>query len=318
MTTNRNGRHRGILFLAVALFTFLAVAPAAQAQRRTRQDRVTSAGYERMRQYARQLDELARDANRQAQADQAGYRGVRRDTKFLKSIDHFAKRASEFRARVETYRSRAWNVDEEVEHLLRDARNVQTRIGRARYADARTRQDWAQVVNLLDRLRNEYRSGGQTVRNDPDYPNRYPGTYDDRDDRNQYPGTYGDRNTGVYGDSSVYGSTDLRQLAYELEQRAARASDLAGRSGYRRDDDDDDDDNDSDLRRFSEKARSFRALVDQNRLTRSQLRSQVNELLEEAQDAYDGLRRTNVSRELSNEWDAVVQILNRMRAIVIA
>jgi hypothetical protein len=53
-------------------------------------------------------------------------------------------------------------------------------------------------------------------------------------------------------------------------------------------------------------------------LTRSQLRSEVNELLEEAQDAYDGLQRTNISRELSNEWAAVVQILNRMRAIVIA
>lgn len=312
MITNRNGRHRGILFLAVALFTFLAVAPAAQSQPRARQDRVTNAGYQRMRQYARQLDELAREANRQAQADQAGYRGIRRDTKFLKSIDHFAKRAREFRARMETYRARAWNVDEEVEHLLRDAREVQTRIGRARYADARTRQDWAQVVNLLDHLRDEYLHGGRRVRDDR---YRYPGTYDDRDGRvydDRDGRVYDDRDGRVY-DDYAYGTTDLRQLAYELDQRAARASQLAGgSSGYGRYNDY------SDIREFSEEARSFRALVEQNRLTRSQLRSEVNELLEEAEDAYDDLRRTNVSRELAVEWDAVVQILNRMRAIVVA
>lgn len=307
MTRNRNGRNRGILISTAALFALLTLAPAVQAQPRARQDGVTNAGYQRMRQYARQLDELAREANRQAQADQAGYRGIRRDTKFLNSIEHFARRASEFRARMETYRARAWNVDEEVEHLLRDARNVQTRIGRARYADARTRQDWAEVVNLLDHLRNEYLNGGRSVRDNRNNPNRYPGTYDDRDRR-----VYDDRDGRVY-DDDAYGATDLRRLAHELDQRAARASQLAaGSSGYGRYNDY------SDIREFSEQARSFRALVDQNRLTRSQLRSEVNELLEEAEDAYDDLRRTNVSRELSNEWDAVVQILNRMRAIVVA
>lgn len=307
MTRNQNGRNRGILISTAALFALLTLAPAAEAQPRTRQDRVSNASYQRMRQFARQLDELAREANRQAQADQAGYRGIRRDTKFLKSIDHFARRAREFRARVETYRARAWNVDEEVEHLLRDARNVQTRIGRARYADARTRQDWAEVVQLLDRVRDEYLYGGRNTRNDRDDRYRYPGTYGERDGR-----VYDDRDGRVYDDYG-YGTTDLRRLAYELDQRAARASQLAGgSSGYGRYDDY------SDIREFSEQARSFRALVDQNRLTRSQLRSEVNELLEEAQDAYDDLRRTNVSRELSVEWDAVVQILNRMREIVVA
>ncbi|HVE65863.1 MAG TPA: hypothetical protein VNC59_04720 [Thermoanaerobaculia bacterium] len=326
MTTTRNSRHRGILFSAVALFAFLTLAPAVEAQRRTRQDRVTNAGYQRMRQFARQLDELARDANRQAQADQAGYRGIRRDTKFLNSIGHFAKRAREFRAKMETYRTRPWSVDEEVEHLLRDARDVQKRIGRARYADARTRQEWAQVVNLLDNLRDEYLYGGRNVHN-RNNPNRYPGTYDDRDvydrdrdvydrDRDVYDrdrGVY-DRDRGVYDrDPYAYGSTDMRRLAYELDQRASRAAQLAGgSSGYGRYSDYDE------IREFSEEAREFRALVDQNRLTQSQLRSEVNELLEDAQDAYDDLRRANISRELANEWDAVVEILNRMRALVIA
>jgi uncharacterized coiled-coil DUF342 family protein len=279
-----------------------------EAQPGARQDRVSNAGYQRMRQFARELDERTADANRQAQADQAGYRGVRRDTKFLNSIRDFAQRTRAFRARMETYQTRTWNVDEEIEILLRDARNVQTRIGRARYADARTRQEWAEVVDLLGNLRDEYLYGGRNVRNNRNNPNRYPGTYDGRD------GSVYDRDRGVYeNDSTVYGSTDLRQLAYELDQRAARASQLAGGStGYGRYNDY------NDIREFSEQAREFRTLVDQNRMTQSQLRSEVNELLEDAQDAYEDLRRANISRELSNEWDAVVEILNRMRSIVIA
>ena len=168
MTMNRNGRTRGILVSTAALFAILSFAPAVEAQpraRQNRQDRVSNAGYQRMRQFARELDERAADANRQAQADQAGYRGVRRDTKFLNSIRDFAQRSRAFRARMETYQTRTWNVDEEIQILLRDARNVQTRIGRARYADARTRQEWAEVVDLLGNLRDEYLYGGRSVRN---------------------------------------------------------------------------------------------------------------------------------------------------------
>jgi hypothetical protein len=325
MNQHSSGRSRGILVLAVALFGILAMAPATQAQPRARQDRVTNAGYQRMRQFARELDELAQDANRQAQAEQAGYRGIRRDTKFLRSIDHFAQRTRQFRARMETYRTRAWNVDEEVEHLIRDAREVQTRIGRARYADARTRRDWAEVVNLLTDLRDEYLNGGRNVRNNRNRnnSNRNPGTYDDRDGRvyddrdgrvydDRGGRVYDDRDGRVYDDRvGRYGTNDLRQLAIELDQRAARASQLAGgSSGYGRYNDY------NDIREFSEQAREFRTLVDQNRMTQSQLRSEVNELLEDAQDAYEDLRRANISRELSTEWDAVVEILNRMRQFV--
>ena len=309
MNKHSSGRSRGILVIALALFTVLAVAPAAQAQPGVRRDRVSNAGYQRMRQFARQLDELAQDANRQAQADQAGYRGIRRDTKFLNSIRNFAQRARQFRARMETYRTQAWNVDEEVERLIRDAREVQTRINRARYADARTRQDWAEVVNLLGDVKDEYLYGGRNVRN----RNRVPGTYNDRDGRvyNDRDGrVYDDRDGRVY-DNNTYGTNDLRQLASELDQRAARASQLAnGSTTYGRYNDY------NDIREFSEQAREFRTLVDQNRLTQSQLRSEVNELLEDAQDAYEDLRRANISRELSNEWDAVVEILNRMRQFV--
>jgi methyl-accepting chemotaxis protein len=297
-------RHAGYLALTIALTGLFAMAPAASAQypnpnRDAYRNRggLRSQSYERLRQWARELDDLAEHANEQAQAQQAGYRGFRRDTNFLKSIDHFSERARAFRARIETYRTRPWDVDDEIQHLLRDARTVQTRLRRARFADRHTAADWNQVVRLLNQMTTEYRAGIGTGNRYPtgDYrTDPYPATGDYRGDRNPTYGTYGN-------------STDLRQLAAELDQRAARASQLAnGYSGFS-----------SDITHFSEQAREFREQVETNRMSRSEVRSEVNHLLEDAQSAYSELRQRNVTRQVADEWDAIVQILNRMRDLAV-
>ena len=303
MKTQRT-RRAGFLALAITLTGLFAMAPVASAQypnsnRDTYRGRrgMRSQSYDRMRQYARQLDELAREANRQAHAQQAGYRNFRRDTKFLREIDQFAARASQFRIRMDTYQTRPWNVDEEITILIRDARDVEQRLRRARFVNRTTVADWNRAVSLLNQMATEYQAGigrGRYRDRDGDYRDPYPatGTYDDR-----YPTTYGN-----YGNS-----TDLRELAAELDQRASRASQLAtGYTGYS-----------SDIRRFSEQARDFRDQVETNRMSRSDLRSEVNELLDDAQDAYSELRQRNVSPQVAAEWDAIVQILNRMRDLAV-
>lgn len=304
-------RHMHMAAGAFALVGLFAAAPS-RADDQYRGGVIQNTSIERITSLAHQLEEAAEHASEQAKALQAGYRGFRRDTKFLKSIDHFADRARRFHERLESYRTRPWNVDEEIEHLTRDARNVQRRLQRARSIDRHTVEDWSRSLELLSQMSAEARRGTGYASNSPygtrdsgrDYPgdNRYPDSGNDPHRSTESHDRYGYGNTG-----------DLRQLAYELDRRAARASQLAGgNSGYGRYDDY------SDIRRFSEQAREFRTLVDQNRMSQSQLRSEVNELLEDAQDAYENLRRANISRELSNEWDAVVQILNRMRELVIA
>jgi hypothetical protein len=286
-------RYAGFLGLAIACLGWVLTAPAAQAQssERYRRDVLTNTSYDRMRGWAREFERVATYANRQAQADQAGYRGFRRDSNFLKSIDHFARRSSEFRARMDSYRTRPWNVDEELDHLLRDARNVQKRIERARFVDASTRRDWSRVVDLLNRMLDEYRSGN--------------GYRDDRyaDDRYR-------RDDDRYRDDYAY-STDLGQLARELEARASRVSQLADRYGSRNG-------YSSELRRFSDQARDFRNDVeDSRRLSRSQLRSRVNRLLEGARDAHAEINRNRVSSDVAAEWDGIVSVLDRMRALVV-
>ena len=308
-------RYARYLTLAIALTGLFAMAPAASAQYpnqnrdayRGRGRGMRSQSYDRLRQWAQQLADLAEHASEQAQAQQGGYRGFRRDTNFLRTIDHFAQQAQQFRVRIESYRTSPWDVDAEIQHLIRDARNVQARLRRARFVDRHTVDDWNQVVSLLNQMTTEYRAGGGYRSGSPtgDYrTDPYPNTGDPRTDPYPNSGDYrGDRNPN-YG----YGnSTDLRQLAAELDQHAARASQLAnGYSGYS-----------SDITHFSQQARDFRNQVESNRMSRSELRAEVNHLLEDAQSAYSELRQRNVPRQVADEWDAIVQILNRMRDLAV-
>ena len=94
-------------------------------------------------------------------------------------------------------------------------------------------------------------------------------------------------------------------MAAELEQRAARASQLAGGyPGFS-----------PAVRSFGNSVHSFHAMVDDNRASRLELRNEVDRLLQDAQNARQELtRRPGVaSREVADEWNAIVDVLNRMR-----
>ena len=287
-------RWAGFLDLGLGALGWVATAAISDAQplQQYRRGTLPEASFERLREWAHELDEVARHASNQAQAQQGGYRGFRRDTKFLRSIDHFADRAERFHERMDAYRTRPWQVDEEIEHLIRDAREVQTRLRRARFVDRHTVEDWEQVVDLLNRMLNEY---------------RYPGRYDDRwgDRYRRYP----DTGHGSYDDYRY--STDIRQLARELDVRAARMSQLADRWGGRWDGDS------LEVRRFSDEARDFRAAVDRREFSRNELRSRVNRLLEEAQDAHSEISRAGADTRVADEWDGIVRVLDRMRNLVV-
>lgn len=312
-------RSAGFLALALACCGWLATTSIAQAQypERYRRDTLSNTSYERMRQYAHEIGELAEHANEQAQAQQGGYRGFRRDRNFLKSIDHFAERAQRFHERMDAYRTQPWKVDDEIDHLLRDARDVQRRLQRARFVDRHTAEDWNRVVQLLNQMASEYRSGmgygsrGPYGSSGP-YDSRYPGnTYPD--DRG-HPGSGSvpdPHRSGSYGDPyGGYGrTTDIRELAHELDERAARAASLAGRYNFSRE-------YASSIEHLSEQARFFHDQIDNNQLGGSELRAQVVHLLEDAQRAQEEMRRMNVGRDLAEEWNAIVQILTRMRDVV--
>jgi hypothetical protein len=293
-------RNAGFLALALASFGWMAATTVAQAQARERyrQETLSNASYERMRQWAHELGELAEHANEQAQAQQAGYRGFRRDRNFLRSIDRFAERAQQFHERMDTYRERPWQVDDEIERLLRDAREVQTRLRRARFVDRHTVEDWNQTVDILNRMLNEYQNRGR-YRDD---------RWSDGRNRPQPGGSYpGNRDNSRSSDERY--STDLRQLAVELDERASRAARMVDQYGSRF--------GSSGLRRFSSEARDFRTEVESRRFSQSELRDRVNQLLSDAQAAHSEISGTRVSSEVASEWEGIVEVLNRMRDLVV-
>jgi len=301
-------RRKTLLLAALASATLAAAAPAMlQAQTARYENRtgsLTRSSYDRMRRFARELDERAREANDHARHDQSDL--YRRDTKFLRSVDDFARKAAQFRSRMDANQTRPWNVDEELQRLTKEARDVQQRIRRARFADAHTRQEWDRVVALLGRMVSEYR--GDTTVADRD-GRRYPDdVYRDRDGSYGRDGSY--ERDGRYGYPDRDGTaSDVRGLARELEERAYRTAELSRNRvpfGYGYGDA---------VGRFASEARAFRGEVDDNRMTRQQLRTSVERLLQEAERAQSDLSRTGVSREVRAEWDGVVETLQQIRQV---
>src|SRR5712691_7835225 len=120
-------RHAGVLAIGIAFAGFFAVTPLARAHDPVRRGVLNEQSLERIRQWAHELDGLAQHAREQAHAQEGSYRGFQRDTKFLRSIDHFADQTARFHERLDTYQTQPWAVDDEINHLLSDARNVQYR-----------------------------------------------------------------------------------------------------------------------------------------------------------------------------------------------
>jgi hypothetical protein len=294
----RQGTRILTLFGAAALALAAPAAMHAQSIRyRDRADAPARSGYERMRRMASRLDQLARQANEQARYDQSDQ--YRRDTKFLREMDDFARSAARFRRRMDEYRARPWNVDEELQRLVKNARDVQYRIRRARFADNRTRATWDRVVDLLGRMTSDYRRSfsvadrNRWFRDDGYAPDEtWNGDYDDR---------YGDPGGDAYSEGT------FSELARELDERANRLVETARRSvpfGYGYGDS---------LGRFAEQARDLRVRVDGGRLSRQQLQLILRRLVEEAQRAESDFSRPGVSREMRAGWDGAMQTLQRLR-----
>jgi hypothetical protein len=282
---------RVIRFAVVSGALLLPLFSAPAAAQYARQRVLNEPTYQRLRELADELDELATHAAVQAERDQAGRRV--RDTKFLRSIRQFARRTGDFRRRVESYQASPWNMDEELGRLLKDARNVQYRIRRARFADEHTREDWGQTVELLNDMIQIYR-----------YGERYEGFRRDRYHRDRTSGSIGVFDSNRYRDAFLKNSPEMRRLARDLVLRSERAAGLVDRFVFG---------HGGDLRHFAGLAREFSARLDTEPLSVPELQREVIHLIEDAEDAQEEISRRRVPRTLAEEWNVIVRILTQMR-----
>ena len=122
---------------------------AGAHQTEGRQDQFEDRTYDRMRELAHLLAEQAQHAAEQAM--DAAHHGRRGERRFLSAITHFARQAADFHERMDRYRESPWDVPDEVDHLVRDARRVDRQIHDAHVFE-HTWDDWDNVVDIAVRM----------------------------------------------------------------------------------------------------------------------------------------------------------------------
>jgi hypothetical protein len=272
--------------------------------------------YRELRTLAERLDLKARFAADPGEHDRS--RLYRRDNDFVQAAADFSRRASQFNERLAGYRARPWNVDDDLRSLLINARDVRDRARRSRFTDEHVVSDWNEIVGTLDRMLRVSQSPDGRI----DFGG-YPGPegggppprVQDRDPRgnpppppDQHRDEYGERQ----GPPGPPDSRELAGLARELEDRAGRAHGLAQRVAaqgpYRRE-------FFQSIRDFHDQAVAFRRSVESGASDRRQIRAEAGRLLDSARRTDQSMRRSNAFPDVWPEWQAAMQVLQRILSL---
>jgi len=258
-------------------------------------------GYQEIRRLAHELDEVASHA-----ADAAFHRQAwvyNNDRTFSRSVARFSDRAARLHERMDTYRTQPWQVDDELRHLLRDARDVQGRLRRARYVDDHVAADWDRAVEILNQMLRVYQAdiSRRSWSSWEGYGSRYAAPPPPPPDASLYGGRVPDR-------------SQLASLATELDQRAQRLYNFATAAagpfagpGRNRDVLDS-------LLRFRDEARALHDEAAPGADGRA-LRSTVIHLVQDARDADARLQQSNLFPQIRGDWQEVLSLVAQIQAI---
>lgn len=309
---------RRLLVGCAAAAALLFCSAQAQAQPSTRT--LSERGYERLRAMSDDLDRAAQHAADAAQHSRSPFYASDRD--FQRAVSNFARRAHGFDVRMANYRSRPWQVDDELAGLVADARSVEARIQQSRRRDPHVLDDWSRTVELLNQMieiaRDDMDRGG--------YRDRGPRPYDrdqrpsDRDARPESRDGYSRDERGGRAEGPAYrdergnegGRASLARLVSDVSERANRLSErakqLAGafpvdqrqRNAWLA------------IQKLAQDASALGARIDREGQPRD-VRSSVAQLNAEAADADRQMKQGNVFPELKSQWADLMQSLQRLR-----
>lgn len=297
---------RSSVFVAatvVALAGGAAIASAQDVLYGTRSRPFEGRRYETMRALAHYLDQTAQEALQTARED---YRRGAQGRRLLPLVRDFARRADSFHTMMDNYEATRRDVPPLVTDLVERARRVNGRLEAPYAAAFRTRQEWGDVVNVLDLMKRAM--GGEDV----EVPTAHAGFEDyDRD-----YGPFGNvRRAGDPVSSSAFDLTgarleEFRRLAHDLDTRALRSHQIAetNRANYTRRQED----FLADLRRFAERAHDVHVRADSGRVDPREMRPIVEQLLRDARETDRSLRDTRVFPEVWDQWASTIDVLDRM------
>jgi len=289
----------GIIFLGAAAQD--AMAQGGYYGTRTRP--FEGRRYETMRALAHYLDETAQSALETATID--ARRGAS-ERQTLPLIRDFARRADQFHTQMDNYEATRQDVPTRVIDLITRARNVTGRMGTT-YVAGTTRQDWASVVDVLDRMKRLM--GGEDV--------QVPVAHGRLDDYDRDYGMFGGvRRTSDGGPATAWSGTrlaDFRRLAEYLDESAQRSYQLAQthpaaytprQQAFL-----------SDLRAFGDRAHAVRVQADGREVNRRDIGPIVHQLLQDARATDRSLRDTRVFPEVWDQWARTIDTLDKMAAL---
>ena len=138
------------------------------------------------------------------------------------------------------------------------------------------------------------------------YPPSGPYDGDDRYSHPYYP---------PHNQSYGYSNDRFAALAHELDDRAARAHEIAearaASLGPR------EQEFFARIHHFSDQARAFHEGYESGQInSRQALRDEINHLLDDARDTNQAIRQANVIPEVWDEWQGVIRVLQRMLDVV--
>jgi len=249
-------------------------------------------GYERMRELAHDLDTQGRHVGKRVDHGRSWF--YRNDRRFRRSVANFARRASSFHERMDSYRTAPWQLDDELRGLLRDAREVQSRIQRSRYTDDHTAADWRRTVEILNEMIRVHESDTTGEYGRPEAGERH--------DRYEAEGSAG----------RAYDSQQVGSLVHELAERSTRLREAANRlsEGYRGSATQGE--SIRAIQHFTEQAETFHERYEGG-LSPDDVRGNVAHLWKDGREADEQFRQANVP-ELQGEWAAMLQLLARIRS----
>ena len=266
--------------------------------------------YQTMASLAHTLDESAQELNREAYR---GARGNRSQMRLLASVSDFARRTSDFHYRMDSYLDSPWDMRREVDDLAKRARSVNQNIVNARlFPD--TYDLWASEIDVLGRMQQVLRGTDvQLPASRVRHGGEAHGEWDHRDiDRNgngvpdrlegQAPPPPVQPYDRERAGSQPAAVSELRQLGQELDERGMRTPDSISR-GER------DPRVAESFGRFSADAHRLRQRLDTDASDTRDLKQTVSRLLDDA-------RRLSAYPGNPNDWQRIVDILNRMQILL--
>jgi hypothetical protein len=223
-------------------------------------------------------------------------------------VQDFARRADSFHTVMDNYEATRRDVPPQVNDLLTRARRINSRLN-STYISRSTREGWADVIEVLDRMKRVM--AGENV--------EVPMAHGNLEDYDRDYGMFGGvKRTGDHGASALglSGSRleDFRRLAHDLDEGALRAHQIAETNrtgGTARQQE-----FLSDLRRFAERAHDVHERADAGEVIPREMGPLVNQLLQDARATDQSLRDTRVFPEVWDQWSATIDVLTRMADLV--